>query len=1368
MSATPWKSPSTLVNDSSVGSSSWTNIANLAARDGVLARPYYYSQGKQNMTFPHMAAIRAVVGGNLSGTQKSDNVYLDGNWNNYSDDWRYINASVLDLFGISLTASQVNASNFGVAIAYGDSGDIGSYFAKLTGFGFNVPSGATITGIEMRVIGEQRQYAGPGVEGIYVDAIQVRVLYEQAIVPNQPQIATEPVAGDSFAVQGLTDFKYSNGYEFRRKITIKSAAQVAGASNLSNFTFLFNQQHDSFRSHAYGGGVYYDPLIDIRFELPDGTKLAHEINSYDPQTGKVVAWIRIPTLYKSQNTEIYIYYGKKLVVPTSDPYNWGSVGGVGIRVGYADSNITGLRNNNNNAGGFNNGELTTYSTTMKDPTTGASLSLGDSVGENSATESGTASYGYLMYHTTATASRFTISSGGKRANYVLVRYNNGQWQYDNNSTFVNFTPNSSDILVARTKWGSASGFEVFQPLRAGEENPIDLWIYTDFEAVYHLENPPDGNASYWEHKDSGWYSHTGSSFGSMNSSALIEGQIGNGVSLDGVNDYISLAHTLPTRMAGATSIHISFWVEAYHDGTTQALLAVNTAAGGNVLILYKGAASDRLSIAGMGNDVASSVPVFDGVMHRIDYIRSGSNHYMYVDGVLSAQVGGLNPVLSNTDLWSIGTEYDSGPTAGDFSNGTFDELRISKVVKSADWILTNYRNQSAFNRWDVTPTENAFWKLGAPEFKTSQFLWTHAAGQSTAIARMALPQPIASSVSGDSDASSRLETPYLGASISGDSDANTNNLYVNPYETAPISGDSDATSTIDHEIVIKSVVAGDATATTSITQYSPDIDKIYVYDVYTAEGSFITSWIDVTSPFKMPEQINTPGSVMTVQLGRNPKSFGENADVKFNNRVIIRVVDNQEPNGKNVYQGRIVDYKPDYNDKNVSVVLESFGSQLDGMVVETGESVQSQYSVITSNEVMAEIWRFTAPNTPIEMSALEFRLRASSNASIGKTAELVVRDNGDNEIARASITLRSTSMEVYKFQFAGRPTLPQSTVINVWFEGTGEYFIQSDGVEGGGDPDRELLSRYYNSNTQVWYWFSVEEDAYFKLYQSSGSTLASYNSWELSDIIRDIMDNYNERGGVIQYTADSIENTGVIASVDLNSVSILDAINEILKHAPAGFYWYIDQGENIFHFKHLVDEAQHEFMVGHHVTELEMAKSIAQIKNVVYFSGGGSPKLYKKYVRQSSIDRYGESAKPLTDGRVELEASADLVANRYLDIYSAPRIDVAFAVADNNVDPRGYDLETVIIGQLIKLGNINSNASVQYDIAQYDLASYDYALEDVTSITFQVTSMTREKGLLIFTLSNYPSDEDTNRTIEQLKNGLTGIRTEDNPAAPSV
>jgi hypothetical protein len=95
---------------------------------------------------------------------------------------------------------------------------------------------------------------------------------------------------------------YNQNWGYRMKITI-DYTKVSGGANLTNFPILVslvNANLTKARSDGY----------DILFTSSDGeTKLDHEIESFTQGSGTLVAWVKIPTLSYTVNTEIYIYYG---------------------------------------------------------------------------------------------------------------------------------------------------------------------------------------------------------------------------------------------------------------------------------------------------------------------------------------------------------------------------------------------------------------------------------------------------------------------------------------------------------------------------------------------------------------------------------------------------------------------------------------------------------------------------------------------------------------------------------------------------------------------------------------------------------------------------------------------------------------------------------------------------------------------------------------------------------------------------------------------------------------------------------------------------------------------------------------------------
>jgi CSLREA domain-containing protein len=91
-------------------------------------------------------------------------------------------------------------------------------------------------------------------------------------------------------------------WDYRKPITIY-ASQVT--TDLNDFPVLISLASDSDLANDA-----QDDGDDIVFTLSDGTtKLSHEIESFDGGNGALNAWVKIPDLSSSSDTELYIYYG---------------------------------------------------------------------------------------------------------------------------------------------------------------------------------------------------------------------------------------------------------------------------------------------------------------------------------------------------------------------------------------------------------------------------------------------------------------------------------------------------------------------------------------------------------------------------------------------------------------------------------------------------------------------------------------------------------------------------------------------------------------------------------------------------------------------------------------------------------------------------------------------------------------------------------------------------------------------------------------------------------------------------------------------------------------------------------------------------
>lgn len=98
------------------------------------------------------------------------------------------------------------------------------------------------------------------------------------------------------------------GWSYQRTITIDHS-QVAG--DLAGFPVLIQLSGDWLVYQAAGdpGHIRQEDGGDIRFTSTDHVQLDHEIELYDGAGGALVAWVRIPFLSATSDTQIYMLYG---------------------------------------------------------------------------------------------------------------------------------------------------------------------------------------------------------------------------------------------------------------------------------------------------------------------------------------------------------------------------------------------------------------------------------------------------------------------------------------------------------------------------------------------------------------------------------------------------------------------------------------------------------------------------------------------------------------------------------------------------------------------------------------------------------------------------------------------------------------------------------------------------------------------------------------------------------------------------------------------------------------------------------------------------------------------------------------------------
>jgi len=123
-------------------------------------------------------------------------------------------------------------------------------------------------------------------------------------------------------------------------------------------------------------------------------------------------------------------------------------------------------------------------------------------------------------------------------------------------------------------------------------------------------------------------------------------------------------------------------------GSSQMLISLNTASGGNVCLLQIGT-NEELGVYDGGTAHYTGVVVTDGAWHHVGYTydETTDSTLVYVDGVIHSRFKNSQTVSATNQL-SLGQEFDSGNSLGNFYDGRMTEVSIwNEVLTEADVAL---------------------------------------------------------------------------------------------------------------------------------------------------------------------------------------------------------------------------------------------------------------------------------------------------------------------------------------------------------------------------------------------------------------------------------------------------------------------------------------------------------------------------------------------------------------------------------------------------------------------------------------------------------------------------------------------------------
>ncbi|MFX1249760.1 MAG: DUF2341 domain-containing protein, partial [Promethearchaeota archaeon] len=228
-----------------------------------------------------------------------------------------------------------------------------------------------------------------------------------------------------------------------------------------------------------------------------------------------------------------------------------------------------------------------------------------------------------------------------------------------------------------------------------QDNPSSVWS-NNYVSVWHLSEDPSGVSP--QILDSTSNSFDGTSVGGMTGSDLVSGQIHQSLDFDGSDDYINVGTPSSLKLTSA------FTIEGWYNGMTdtslddRAPIYMNGFSwSGNIGIRVEGFhdSVDKRARITYGNgtgvsSIESDNNIAENTWTHLVTTYDGTTIKLFINGIkqINEETG---TIAYNTDAATIGGSLENSEHR---FNGSLDEIRISSVARSADWILTEYRNQN--------------------------------------------------------------------------------------------------------------------------------------------------------------------------------------------------------------------------------------------------------------------------------------------------------------------------------------------------------------------------------------------------------------------------------------------------------------------------------------------------------------------------------------------------------------------------------------------------------------------------------------------------------------------------------------------------
>lgn len=560
--------------------------------------------------------------------------------------------------------------------------------------------------------------------------------------------------------------------------------------------------------------------------------------------------------------------------------------------------------------------------------------------------------------------------------------------------------------------------------------------------------------------------------------------------------------------------------------------------------------------------------------------------------------------------------------------------------------------------------------------------------------------------------------------------------------------------------------------------------KRYLYKVYqdNAPAGVLKN---VISDFTYTQDINNPPGELVITLGSSlddsavtaesdtlvdelgnfvvdefdnniigNKSFSfDDIPLNLGNRVEVVMFDENYVNGTTVFDGLISRWSTDYVENTISISVLPWGAKLDDFLIAVlpDTIVESFEEPIDDYErAYSQVGKGASLN-PYQLAQT---FQVSNTSDISSMAVYGYTQNGGqvnttftlhqgDPASGLSAPLTSVNRVVeeilptwFTYTFPAEVSLTASTtytwtITHNGIDALSDLFLGQSVLGGYADGDS------YDFDDNGWS-AAKTPDLVFQAITDGGNLGSNFNSKDPSSIMRDLVDNQISLGGTVSYDDASIDDTNTIVSYSFKFNTIREGVEKVLQLAPSNWFWYVDAGTNLLHFHERSTAADHTFIKGKHLENLNLEYSLENVVNKSVFSGGDDgtgDNILDIQVNSDSIGRYGQWLRKVSDNRVTNAETAATLNQNYLNSNGMPTFHTKISVLATE-----YNIETIKLGDRVEFRNFN---------------------DFIDSISLVVSSIKPSPDKIDIELDTIPPYQT--KRIEDIRRNLDALQTIDNP-----